>query len=134
MNANKTILVVEDDVDDQELLLEALQNVNPSLKVMFAENGVEALSYLKEVEVSEQLPGLIILDLNMPCLDGKETFQRIKEDGKLGAVPIVIFTSSLNPHDKALFSQLNVEFISKPYDFTLMNKIVGQMLAVFDNN
>ena len=134
MNASKNILIVEDDIDDQELLLEALNEVNPYVNVVFAENGVEALSYLSKVkQVDGQLPGLIILDLNMPCLNGKETYQKIKEDKQLNEVPIVVFTSSHNPQDKAMFNKLNVEFISKPYDFKVMNTIVGRMLEVGNN-
>lgn len=127
---NKTILFVEDDEDDREFLLDAVKNVNPSVNVIFALNGMEALNCLQQRKTQLQLPCLVVLDINMPLLDGKETYKKIKEDLQLGSVPIVVFTSSQNPNDKALFNQLGVEFISKPYDFSYMNEIVSHMISI----
>lgn len=130
---NKTILFVEDDADDREFLLDAVKNVNPSIEIIFALNGIEALDYLRKGQSQQQLPCLIVLDLNMPILDGKETYRKIKDDLKLDSVPIVIFTSSLNPRDRALFNQLGVEFITKPYDFSYMNEIVNHMITMCES-
>lgn len=127
---NKTILFVEDDEDDREFLLDAVKNVNPSVNVIFALNGMEALNCLQQRKTQLQLPCLVVLDINMPLLDGKETYKKIKEDLQLDSVPIVVFTSSQNPNDKALFNQLGVEFISKPYDFSYMNEIVSHMISI----
>lgn len=130
---NKTILFVEDDEDDRGFLLDAVKNANPSVEVIFAGNGIEALDYLRKGQSQQQLPCLIVLDLNMPILDGKETYRKIKDDLKLDSVPIVIFTSSLNPRDRALFNQLGVEFITKPYDFSYMNEIVNHMIMMCES-
>lgn len=130
---NKTILVVDDDADDRELLWEIAKQMNPAVNIEFAANGLQAIEYLNDGKEKEQLPCLIILDLNMPFLDGKETYKRIKQDEKLETVPVIIYTSSHNPSDKLLFSTLGVEFISKPDDFSFMNKIVGHMLGVCSN-
>jgi len=125
---SKTILFVEDDEDDRDLLSMAIQEINASAKLVFMENGLRALEYLNGVKQASQLPCLIVLDLNMPFLDGKETYQKIKEDLQLDEVPVVIFTSSSNPNDRELFSRQGVEFITKPDNFSMMNTIVVHML------
>ena len=125
---NKTILFVEDDADDQYFLLKAVKEINPAIEVVFAENGLKAIEYLNVRKENSQLPCLIVLDLNMPLLDGKETYSRIKQDLKLKSVPVIIFTSSHNPNDKKMFTNLGVEFLTKPDDFSYMNTIVNRMI------
>lgn len=131
---NKTILFVEDDADDREFLSFVVNEMNPAVNVVFAENGLKALEYLNERKEKEQLPCLIVLDLNMPYLDGKETFKKIKQELQLDDVPIIIFTSSHNPNDRLLFTSMGIEFITKPDDFSYMNKIVSHMISVCGNN
>ena len=131
MNERKTLLVVEDDADDRQLMLDVIQQVNPLVKLVFAENGLEALDYLDKIKGDpSQMPCLIVLDLNMPYVDGKETYQRIRDNSSLSAVPVIIFTSSLNPNDRALFEKAGVTFFSKPDHYSVMSEIVKQMLQV----
>jgi len=129
METKNTILYVEDDADDRELLYGIAHAVNPGVNIEFAENGLQALEYLNKVKNDAPLPCLIILDLNMPFLDGKETYKKIKSDEKLGTIPVIIFTSSHNPNDKALFNTLGVEFISKPHEYRKMNETVSYMVT-----
>ena len=125
----KKILYVDDDADDREFFSEAIKDGNPSTNIVFAENGLEALDYLNSVlNTRSNLPCLIVLDLNMPLLDGKETFQRIKRNERLQNVPIVIFTSSNKPADKDLFNSHGIEFITKPTNFQFMKNIANHML------
>lgn len=130
---SKTILFVEDDADDRDFLLDAVKEVNPSVNVVFAKHCLEALNYLNDEKEEIDFPSLIVLDLNMPVLDGKETYRKIRNELKLDAVPIIVFTSSQNPHDKAMFNNLGVEVITKPYDFSYMHTIVTHMLSVCEN-
>jgi CheY-like chemotaxis protein len=129
----KTILFVDDDVDDREILAEVLKLVSPHVNAVFAENGMEALAYLGN-KMESELPCLIVLDLNMPLLDGKETFKKIRNELNLASVPVIIFTSSHNPKDRRLFDTFGVEFITKPHDFSHLNKIVGHMVNVCGGN
>ena len=124
----KTILYVDDDPDDRELLQDVVNQLNPEVNVEFAENGLQALDYLNKKKESVSQPCLIVLDINMPLLDGKETYKKIKDDQELNTVPIIVFTSSRNPNDKAMFNNLGVEFISKPHDYAHMHKIVSHMI------
>lgn len=135
MNTNKTILLVEDDADDQELLTDAMGYINPLIDVVVAESGPKATSYLQSAKENQQpLPCLIVLDLNLPLQDGKQTYEKIKNELNLKTVPVIIFTSSHNPHDKALFEQLGVEFIIKPDSYSYMKDIVRHMVDVCSNN
>lgn len=127
---NKTILFVDDDMDDREILAQVLENSYPQIHADFAENGVAAIEYLTGKSKSSNLPCLIVLDLNMPVLDGKETFKKIRTELNLNSIPVIIFTSSHNPSDKSLFQSLGIEFITKPGDFSSLNKIVGHMVSV----
>lgn len=125
----KTILCVDDDADDRWLLTEAISLVQPEVSIVEAENGQKALDYLQIQKSSlAPLPSLIILDINMPFLDGKETLSRIKADPELQGVPVVIFTSSENPNDKKLFNSQGVPFLSKPYSIDHMTGVVGNLL------
>ena len=127
---SKTILFVDDDIDDRDLMAEIVQKINPSVNAVFAQNGLEAIEYLNTKKEMAQLPCLIVLDLNMPFLDGKETYKKIKEELQLQAVPVIIFTSSLNPNDKVLFTNLGVEFYTKPDDFGYYNTLISRMVNV----
>lgn len=127
---DKTVLYVDDDNDDRELLSEVMQNVAPSLKMIFAMNGLEALEVLNQQKETRSLPALIVLDLNMPYLSGRETFERIKCDPQLKAIPLVIFSSGENPSDKSLFSNEGIPCFTKPVKISAMEGIASQMAGL----
>lgn len=116
-------MFVDDDQDDIEIFSDALRNLDPGVEITVAENGVKALDLL-----TNKRPCLIILDLNMPYLDGKQTFHKIKANPQLENVPIIIFTSSANPADKTMFDMLGISFITKPYTITDIDRTVAVML------
>ena len=129
MMTQKKILYVDDDADDREILTEAIKDADPQVDVVLAENGQEALDYLNSIKDKEaKLPCLIVLDLNMPFLDGKETFIKIKQDLSLKKVPIIVYTSSSKPLDAEFFSGYNAEFITKPIDFVVIKQIANRMV------
>lgn len=126
-NEEKTILYVDDDVDDRELLRDAIQQVAPELKIAFSENGLEALKLLDAKKETQSLPCLIVLDLNMPYLNGKQTFERIKADELLNRIPVVVLSSGQNPADKLWFSNEGITYFSKPVDVTIMEGIASHI-------
>jgi CheY-like chemotaxis protein len=129
MRQEKIILFIDDDEDDVDLLSSAFQRSDNDVKVTVTKNGAQALEYLNSLKQDPSLlPDLIILDLNMPLIDGKETFHRIKKDIALQMIPIIIFTSSANPNDKTFFEGMNIEMITKPNNFTQMRDIVRHFL------
>ena len=130
MKNNKTILYVDDDEDDRLFLSETIQQISPGTKVVEAENGIQALQYLDELKHdSERLPCLVVLDLNMPLLDGKQTYERIHDDPLLHKLPVIILTSSQNPNDKAFFKKRGLELVLKPVNISYMNIIAKDFLS-----
>ena len=131
---NKLILIVEDDLDDREILEESIFKIDPSLQLKFAENGADALRYLQVLrEARQPLPQLITLDLNMPYLDGLQTYKQLLSDHELRKIPVAVFTSSQHPGDKELFERMGGLFLTKPYSFDNMGGIVQQLLTMTES-
>jgi CheY-like chemotaxis protein len=108
------ILLVDDDEDDQFLMGEALTAMGYSYELLRAGNGVEALQMLENMKREGRLPSLVILDVNMPKMDGKQTVLRIQKDMDLASIPVIIFTTSANILDKLFFLTKGVEMLTKP--------------------
>lgn len=125
----RTILYVDDDTDDQFLVLETLSLLAPTAQVMVAGNGVETLTYLSGLE-DKALPCLIIMDINMPLLNGKETVMRIRQEERFSAIPIVLFTTSCSLLDKQFCEQYQVPFVTKPATSKDMQIVVENMLLL----
>jgi len=123
-------LYVDDDEDDQALFSAAMRQLSPTTEIIQARNGLEALNYLNTGTGHSGLPNLIVLDLNMPVLDGRETFERLRLNPELRGIPTVIFSSSLNPNDKVLFKSQGAEFISKPNDYSQLSRLASEMLGL----
>ena len=127
MHPVKTILHIDDDADDRELLDAVMQQVAPELRVISAENGLEALALLEERNKARMLPSLIVLDLNMPYLSGAQTLARIQAAPHLRGIPLVILSTSESPAEKALFHKEGIPFFTKPVDFSAMESLASQM-------
>jgi len=107
---------VDDDPDDRELIRNAIFRVDPSYSVAHATNGKEAIQYLKRAGDSD-LPCLVILDINMPVMDGKQTLEEIKRNDKWNQLPIVVFSTSAHPSDLSFCREYGVELVTKPANF-----------------
>lgn len=125
-----TILIADDDSDDRLLIKESLEEARLANPLHFVEDGVELIDYLHrknqfENLKSEPLPGLILLDLNMPRKSGIEALQEIKADPKLRQIPIVVFTTSKAEEDIIRTYNLGVNsFISKPVSFQAFTEVI----------
>lgn len=127
----RTILYVEDSKLDVELTLEVLRDSKILNPVVLAKDGVEALQYLqREGEFSDRKPGnpgIILLDLKMPRMDGLEFTKIVKNDEKFKYIPIIMLTSSREEKDLVKSYQLGVNaYVVKPVDFTDFTEIVRQ--------
>jgi two-component system, response regulator len=120
---NKTILLVEDNESDVELAKRALLKENISTDIIVARDGQEALDYMfGEGEYSDRdvsdLPALVLLDLQLPQVDGVETLRRIRADQRTRRQIVVVLTSSLEKSDLINCYELGVNsYIRKPVDF-----------------
>ena len=117
-----TIILADDDPDDQLLVKEAFSDNCSCIKLLFVDNGQELLDYLNIVTI---LPGLILLDVNMPKLGGIEALERIKMTPKLVNIPIIIFSTS-SGKDIVLQSYCKGanSFITKPHSFEMLKDII----------
>jgi CheY-like chemotaxis protein len=87
----KLLFLVDDDADDREFFEEAIHHCNPSIKVIFAKDGIEAIEYL---DSAETFPDAIFLDYNMPRMNGVECLKKIKANSKTRSIPIIMYTTS----------------------------------------
>lgn len=131
MNTNKNnfILCVDDDPEDLELLQHALVTAGSELEIVKAQNGEEALNMLREMKQTGNLPCLVVLDINMPRMDGKQTLVSIQSDEVLATVPVVIFTTSSSAMDRLFFAKKHVEYIVKPVNFDTFYTIASRLLT-----
>ena len=121
------ILLVEDNPGDVQLTREALENCKMYNSLHVAEDGEKALNFLYKQEGYETAPtpDLIILDLNLPKVDGKEVLQQIKTDERLQSIPVVILTTSKAEEDIARSYKLHANcYIQKPLDFERFIEVV----------
>ena len=122
------ILIAEDDDDDKEFLMLAFHKLTNKHKVHIAGNGQEALEFLSGIS-DEELPCLIVLDLNMPVLDGLQTLEALKDKPKFEKIPKVIFTTSDSDADKVrCLSKGATEFMVKPSNMSEIHKSIQSML------
>jgi CheY-like chemotaxis protein len=110
------LLLVDDDMDDQQIFLEALKHVAPSIEVATASNGLEALHKLNTPGAVQ--PDLIFLDLNMPMMNGKELLEELKKTGTFSHIPVIIYTTSSRVEDREESIQLGAySYLVKPHNF-----------------
>ena len=113
----KEILLVEDSPGDVRLTQEAFRDANRSIHLHVAADGVEAMAFLRKegAYVHAPRPDIILLDLNLPKMDGREVLARIKKDDNLKTIPTVILTTSDTEADIVKCYQLQANcYLSKP--------------------
>jgi len=125
-----TILMADDDPDDRQLTREAFAEARLANDLRFVENGEELLDYLHRRgkytdPTSAPRPGLILLDLNMPKVDGREALARIKQDPVLRRIRVVILTTSKAEEDVLRSYDLSAaSYITKPVTFDSLVEVV----------
>ena len=133
MPFTSTILCVDDDEDDLFLIKEILESQGHSLEIKEAGNGWDALTYLQSSLQKNQLPCLIIMDMNMPRMDGSQTITKIKENEQLAQIPIVVFTTSSNTAHQKYFENQGIHFITKPFDYKVFTREIISFLSYCAN-
>jgi len=129
----KVILLVEDNPDDEELTLMALQKNNILNEVVVARDGVEALDYLfgdgpQSFLQRRVWPAIILLDLKLPRVDGLEVLKRIRSDDRTRMLPVVVLTSSREERDLLESYSLGCNsYVRKPVDFAQFVEATRQL-------
>jgi chemotaxis family two-component system response regulator Rcp1 len=124
------VLLVEDSPGDVRLTQEAFRDANPSIRLHVATDGVEAMAFLKRegIHAKAPRPDLILLDLNLPKMDGREVLAHIKEDDTLKTIPTVILTTSDAEADIVKSYQLQANcYLSKPVQLDVFESLVGSI-------
>ena len=125
-----SVLLVEDNEDDIELTLEALKESKVKMDIHVVTDGQAAIEFLRKEKGYSKAPrpDLILLDLNLPKMDGREVIKEIRQDPQLTDIPIVVLTMSQNEEDILKAYRLHANcYISKPVDFKRFSEIVKQI-------
>ncbi|HNI08208.1 MAG TPA: response regulator, partial [Thiobacillaceae bacterium] len=128
----KSILLVEDNPDDEALTLHALESNKIGNVVQVARNGVEALDYLfrtgPHAGTQAELPTVVLLDIKLPKIDGLEVLRRIRADERTRLLPVVLLTSSDEEEDRLRGYALGANsYVRKPVDFDDFIQAAGQL-------
>jgi chemotaxis family two-component system response regulator Rcp1 len=121
------VLLVEDSPGDVRLTQEAFRDANSTVHLHVAADGVEAMAFLKNegVHIHAPRPDLILLDLNLPRMDGREVLAHIKEDSNLKTIPTVILTTSAAEADIVRSYQLQANcYLTKPVQLDAFESLV----------
>jgi two-component system, response regulator len=131
--AKKSILLVEDNPDDELLALRAIAKNHIINPVVTARDGVEALDYLFGTGAYEgrdvtDLPAVVMLDLKLPKIDGLEVLRRVRADERTHLLPVVILTTSREEQDVMRSYSLGANsYVRKPVSFDEFSRAVGQL-------
>lgn len=123
MRTRKPILLVEDDQVDVMTVKRALKELHVTNRLDFAENGEDAVAFLRDPDREE--PGIILLDLNMPRMNGIEFLEVVKQDDQLKGIPVVVLTTSTEEQDRVESFSLGVAgYMIKPVDYRQFVEVV----------
>ena len=121
------ILCVEDDEDDVALIEETANEIDSSLRLVAKPNGKEALMFLHRQKEQDYLPCLILLDFNMPVMNGKEVLDTLKADNVFKKIPIIMFTTSAGKREQLICDSYGVELITKPNRMAEFKKVLNHL-------
>ena len=123
MNHPGTLLLVEDNPEDELLALRALKKALPAVRIDVARDGQQALDYLFKTDAmanreGPDLPAVVLLDISLPRLSGLEVLERLRADPRTASLPVVMLTSSDEPRDRTRSYALGCNsFVQKPVEF-----------------
>lgn len=124
---SKYFIYADDDHDDRETIADMITTIDPALKVVSVDNGRGVLNYLQSLEERDVLPCFILLDINMPGMDGFKTLETLKSNDSFKKIPIILFTTSSQHRDIQLAKHLGAEkLITKPFSLQGINEITQQ--------
>ena len=122
------LVLAEDDPDDRFLIVHALRRLRPQLQVATVADGIELIAHLQQ-RGDGALPRLVLLDLNMPRMDGREVLARLRDDQVFRSIPVVVLSTSVEPEDRSRTHALQAAaFLSKPEEFGAMLAALRELL------
>lgn len=128
------VLYVEDNPLDVLLLKKHLAKFSESIRFSTCENGEEALHILRSAKGTDDLPGIVITDINMPRMTGHEFLERIKKEDELRRIPVIVFSGSHSESDVALAYKHHAScYIVKPTDLTEYKDTIYSLASFWQN-
>lgn len=124
------ILLIEDNLGDNRLTMEVFKEAKVPNNIQMVTNGVDAMEYLNQENkyATAKRPDLILLDLNIPKIDGREILAEIKEDPKLKCIPVIVLTTSQSERDTIITYEHHANaYITKPID---LNKFIDVIKSI----
>jgi CheY-like chemotaxis protein len=122
------VLYADDDSDDLELIREAFDEFSAIIELLTFKDGIELLGYLKSLKPLQPKPCLIILDINMPVLDGKQTLIRLRAMTDFEEVPVMLFSTSTLPSETVFARSHNAGFVTKPLHTKQIHLLVDRLM------
>jgi len=123
------ILYIEDDSEDVELLDHVLSHTSFNINVVNISDGAKALEFLERAKAVNRLPEMILLDINMSKLNGKETFVCLQADKIFARIPIAVLTTSSLDADVNYFKKYHIPYIIKPGDINKFKEELNNVLS-----
>jgi two-component system, response regulator len=125
-------LYVEDDEDDVVLLREMMRQTGFLSPFAVANNGFEAIRFLQGIKSGAPYPFMILLDIEMPRLNGRETLSLLKSDDMYCLIPVVMFSEATKPETIQYFARKGTEVLSKPIEFNGWKKTIQKISSFAD--
>ncbi len=122
------ILYADDDPDDLDLVKDVFKEYSETVELLTFPTGEEMLEYIQQMPPDSPLPCLLILDINMPRLNGFEALKKIRHIKGFEEIPAVIFTTSTMPHEKKKAVDHNAGFVTKPLNREQIYGIFDQLI------
>ena len=124
MSGIKRIIVIDDDLIVNKICSHVIKKNLPGVEACLFTSPEKGLEFIHHAYATNPVETLLLLDINMPVMSGKETLKRLKQDQGYSNIPVVVFTTSSNPSDEAFFSQFGVPVHTKPDKFhTMVSKV-----------
>lgn len=125
----KYVLYADDDHEDRDTLIEMLRDVSEDLKLVCIDNGLALIEYLDNIKPGELFPCFVLLDINMPVMNGLETLSFLKNHPVYGSLAVIIFTTSQDINDRLTASALQADdFITKPFQITELQSLAQKFV------
>ena len=127
----RSFLLVDDDADDAGIFCEAMAETHPEIECNWATDGKDALNKLNNNLISK--PDLIVMDINMPGMNGWECLTKLKADNAYKDIPVVVYSTSSHKRNTEIAKDLGaLSFFVKPDNYTLLRGLIQQLVSAYN--